>query len=156
MSLPLLRSGVVWLSHMIWAHGIVGSNPTCAIKELFWWSVLFSTKIFSLLTPSGWILIHPLLLSAVVAQLVEQSPCKRQVISSSLIGSFPNPVNMYDDCYIQRQASLEIFYEMEGSSIIKITKNEAFYLRSKGFKDKSDIHQTYSGHPTYYASEKEA
>lgn len=43
---------------------------------------------------------------------------------------------------------------MEGSSIIKITKNEAFYLRSKGFKDKSDIHQTYSGHPTYYASEK--
>lgn len=109
MSLPLLRGGVVWLSHMIWAHGIVGSNPTCAIKELFWWSVLFSTKIFSLLTPSGWILIHPLLLSAVVAHLVEQSPCKRQVISSSLIGSFPNPVNMYDDCHVQRQASLEIF-----------------------------------------------
>ena len=44
-----------------------------------------------------------------VAQLVEQSPCKRQVISSSLIGSFPNPVNMYDDCHVQRQASLEIF-----------------------------------------------
>lgn len=78
-------------------------------QRAVWWSVLFSTKIFSLLAPSGWILIHPLLLSAVVAQLVEQSPCKRQVISSSLIGSFPNPVNMYDDCHVQRQASLEIF-----------------------------------------------
>ena len=78
-------------------------------KRAVWWSVLFSTKIFSLLAPGGWILIHPLLLSAVVAQLVEQSPCKRQVISSSLIGSFPNPVNMYDDCHVQRQASLEIF-----------------------------------------------
>ena len=88
--------------------GDVGSNPTCAIKELFGGQFFFQQR-FSLLAPSGWILIHPLLLSAVVAQLVEQSPCKRQVISSSLIGSFPNPVNMYDDCHVQRQASLEIF-----------------------------------------------
>lgn len=42
---------------------------------------------------------------------------------------------------------------MEESSIVKITKKEAFYLRSKGFKDKDDIHKTYSGNPTYYASE---
>lgn len=57
---------------------------------------------------------------------------------------------------MQRQASRITgnILRMEGSSIIKITKNEAFYLRSKGFKDKSDIHQTYSGHHTYYASEK--
>lgn len=57
---------------------------------------------------------------------------------------------------MQRQASRITgnILRMEESSIIKITKNEAFYLRSKGFKDKSDIHQTYSGHPTYYASEK--
>lgn len=60
---------------------------------------------------------------------------------------------MYDDYNVQRQALLEIFYEMEGSSIVKITKKEAFYLRSKGFKNKSDIHKTYSGNPTYYASE---
>lgn len=67
MSLPTLRSGVVWLSHLIWVQGIVGSNPTCAIKELFDWQFFFNKDFFSLLAYSGWILIHPLLLSASIA-----------------------------------------------------------------------------------------
>lgn len=97
MSLPILHSGKVGkFARSIWFGRRRFKSYLCNQRAV-WWSVLFSTKIFSLLAPSGWILIHPLLLSAVVAQLVEQSPCKRQVISSSLIGSFPNPVNMYDD-----------------------------------------------------------
>lgn len=46
---------------------IVGSNPTCTIKELFDWQFFFNKDFFSLLAYSGWILIHPLLLSASIA-----------------------------------------------------------------------------------------
>ena len=45
---------------------IVGSNPTCAIKELFDGQFFFKQRFFSLLAYSGCILIHPLLLSGLV------------------------------------------------------------------------------------------
>lgn len=48
----------------------------------------------------------------------------------------------------------KIQHRKERSYILKITKNEAFYLRSKGFEDKKDIHKTYSDSPTYYVTEE--
>lgn len=65
MSLPILCSGVVWLSHLIWVQGIVGSNHTCAIKELFC-SQFFFNKDFSLLVFGRWIDVYLPLLSGLV------------------------------------------------------------------------------------------
>lgn len=40
-----------------------------------------------------------------------------------------------------------------GKKLIKISKDEKELLLKEGCKWHSDIHKTYSGHPTYYLTE---
>lgn len=67
------------------------------------------------------------------------------------------PILVYVDCSLAATSTFSEIYRKGAKYILQITKKEAFYLRSIGFKDKIDIHKSYPGHKKakYYITERE-